>query len=406
MRVRSPKGTDVTMRIAGRPLDKDIGVVTADAVLTNLPAGEVCLAPLEDGADGRVVFDLAFWDGRRVEDLEVEFERGRAAPSAPRQGLEIFTGMLAAASGAADVIGELGIGLNPAVTEATGYMLTDEKILGTIHIAVGENTPAGRRQRVEPALGPPGHAREPRGRRCDHPRRRAAGGLKGRRGRPCGRPRRHEMRRESERTMSDRLSAGGQRRAIDLRSDTVTRPTPGHAPGDGGGRGRRRRARRRPTVIALEECAAELFGKEAALYVPSGTMGNQVGPLRAHRSAATRSSSNAQSHIFLYEQGGAAVHSGVQVRCFRGERRSAAPRRAAAGTCTTAVTTTSHRRASSRSRTRTTTRAGWYAARAAAAVARPRPARPAPAPRRRARLERSVSPRASRCPSSAAPATR
>jgi aminopeptidase len=139
VRVRSPKGTDVTMRIAGRPLDKDIGVVTADAILTNLPAGEVCLAPHEDGADGRVVFDLAFWDGRRVEDLEVEFERGRCRAVRAAQGLEIFEDTLAAASGAADVIGELGIGLNPAVTEATGYMLTDEKILGTIHIAVGEN---------------------------------------------------------------------------------------------------------------------------------------------------------------------------------------------------------------------------------------------------------------------------
>jgi aminopeptidase len=143
VRVRSPKGTDVTMRIAGRPLDKDIGVVTADAGLSNLPAGEVCLAPHEDGADGRVVFDLAFWDGRRIEDLEVEFERGRARAVRAAQGLEVFTGTLATASGAADVIGELGIGLNPAVTEATGYMLTDEKILGTIHIAVGENRMLG-----------------------------------------------------------------------------------------------------------------------------------------------------------------------------------------------------------------------------------------------------------------------
>jgi len=139
VRVRSPKGTDVTMRIAGRPLDRDIGVVTADAVLSNLPAGEVCLAPLEDGADGRVVFDLAFWDGHRVEDLEVEFERGRCRAVRAARGLDVFTGVLASSSGPADAIGELGIGLNPAVTEVTGYMLTDEKILGTIHIAVGEN---------------------------------------------------------------------------------------------------------------------------------------------------------------------------------------------------------------------------------------------------------------------------
>ncbi|HJW75210.1 MAG TPA: aminopeptidase, partial [Thermoleophilia bacterium] len=139
VRVRSPKGTDLTMRIAGRPVDQDVGVVSAATPLSNLPAGEVCLAPLEDGADGRVVFDLAFWDGRRIEDLEVEFERGRCRARGAAQGLEIFTGTLASASGAADVIAELGIGLNPEVTEATGFMLTDEKILGTVHIAVGEN---------------------------------------------------------------------------------------------------------------------------------------------------------------------------------------------------------------------------------------------------------------------------
>ena len=133
----------MTIRIAGRPLDKDIGVVSRDAVFSNLPAGEVCLAPHEDGADGRVVFDLAFWDGRRIEDLEVEFERGRCRAVRAAQGLEVFTGTLASASGAADVIGELGIGLNPEVTEVTGYMLTDEKILGTIHIAVGENRMLG-----------------------------------------------------------------------------------------------------------------------------------------------------------------------------------------------------------------------------------------------------------------------
>ena len=95
VRVRSPKGTDVTMRIAGRPLDKDIGVGHRRRRLSNLPAGEVCLAPHEDGADGRVVFDLAFWDGRRIEDLEVEFERGRARAVRAAQGLEVFTGTLA-----------------------------------------------------------------------------------------------------------------------------------------------------------------------------------------------------------------------------------------------------------------------------------------------------------------------
>jgi aminopeptidase len=139
VRIRSPRGTDVTLGIKGRPLDKDIGVVTDAAKLSNLPAGEVCLAPLEDQADGTVVFDLAFWDGRRIEDLEVRFARGVAEPIRAAREFDYFKGVLASASGAANVIGELGIGLNPAVGEPCGYTLTDEKILGTVHLALGDN---------------------------------------------------------------------------------------------------------------------------------------------------------------------------------------------------------------------------------------------------------------------------
>jgi len=141
--ITSPKGTDVRLRIDGRPLDKDVGVVTDDAKLSNLPAGEVCLAPFEDAADGTVVFDLAFWNGVRIEDLEVAFEGGRARGVGAAAGFETFTATLAGATGAGDVIGELGIGLNPEVGEPCGYMLTDEKILGTVHIAVGDNRMLG-----------------------------------------------------------------------------------------------------------------------------------------------------------------------------------------------------------------------------------------------------------------------
>jgi len=143
VRVTSPKGTDVAMSVEGRPLDLDVGVVSAGMPFTNLPAGEVCLAPIEESADGTVVFDIAFWDGRWVEDLEVEFAGGVARGVRAVRGLDLFNETIASASGAGNVIGELGIGLNHAVTEPCGNMLLDEKILGTIHIAVGENLMLG-----------------------------------------------------------------------------------------------------------------------------------------------------------------------------------------------------------------------------------------------------------------------
>ena len=105
---------------------------------------------------------------------------------------------------------------------------------------------------------------------------------------------------------------------IDLRSDTVTKPTP---------------AMRRaiadaevgddvygedPTVNRLQERAAEIFGKEAALFVPTGSMGNQL-CVKLHSKPGTEMICEERSHIYNYEMGGAAVFSGVTIRSVRGE---------------------------------------------------------------------------------------
>jgi aminopeptidase len=141
--ITSRKGTDLVLGIAGRPLDKDVGLVGGETNLSNLPAGEVCLAPLEDQSEGTVVFDLAFMDGRRVEDLEVRFAAGRATLVGAAREFEFVQRVVAAGGTGADVIGELGIGINPAVGAPCGYTLTDEKILGTVHLALGDNEMLG-----------------------------------------------------------------------------------------------------------------------------------------------------------------------------------------------------------------------------------------------------------------------
>ncbi|MFQ6059454.1 MAG: aminopeptidase [Anaerolineae bacterium] len=137
VRITSPKGTDLTLSVEGRPALKDDGVIHEKAL--NLPSGEVCFAPLESSAHGTVVFDLAFYRGHKIEDLVVRFEDGKAIPIEAKAGFDIFTDVLAHSHGAKDVIGELGIGLNEQIRQAIGYMLTDEKIMGTVHIALGEN---------------------------------------------------------------------------------------------------------------------------------------------------------------------------------------------------------------------------------------------------------------------------
>ena len=70
-----------------------------------------------------------------------------------------------------------------------------------------------------------------------------------------------------------------------------------------------------PTVHALQDLAAEMFGKAAALFFPSGTMSNQAA-LLAHTRRGDELFLHDQAHILLYEQGGAAVHGGLQTRCF------------------------------------------------------------------------------------------
>ncbi|MFB3908538.1 MAG: low specificity L-threonine aldolase [Candidatus Eisenbacteria bacterium] len=100
---------------------------------------------------------------------------------------------------------------------------------------------------------------------------------------------------------------------VDLRSDTVTRPSPGM---------RRAIAEAEvgddvfgddPTVQALEARVAEILGKEAALFVPSGTMGNQIG-VALHTRPGDEVLLEATSHVVLYEGGGPAVISGVQLK--------------------------------------------------------------------------------------------
>ena len=111
---------------------------------------------------------------------------------------------------------------------------------------------------------------------------------------------------------------------IDLRSDTVTRPTKGmrramlEAPVGDDVFGED------PTVNRLEEYVADLLGKEAALYAPSGTMTNQIG-VQVNTSRGEEVLLHEGSHIFVYEAGAPAMLSGVQLRILPGENGILSP---------------------------------------------------------------------------------
>jgi len=106
---------------------------------------------------------------------------------------------------------------------------------------------------------------------------------------------------------------------IDLRSDTVTKPTQGmldamlNAPVGDDVFGED------PTVNELEKKAAELFGKDKALYCPSGTMTNQIA-IRCQASAGDEVICDKTAHIYNYEGGGIAANAGASVRLLDGQR--------------------------------------------------------------------------------------
>jgi threonine aldolase len=106
---------------------------------------------------------------------------------------------------------------------------------------------------------------------------------------------------------------------IDVRSDTVTRPTPAmlqamlsaEVGDDVYGEDE--------TVEKLQRVAAELFGMESALFCPSGTMTNQIG-IRLHTRPGDEVICDELAHIYLFEGGGIAANSGASVRLLKGDR--------------------------------------------------------------------------------------
>jgi threonine aldolase len=100
---------------------------------------------------------------------------------------------------------------------------------------------------------------------------------------------------------------------IDLRSDTLTQPTPAMRRAIAEAVVGDEQKREDPTVVALEERGAELLGHEEAVFVPTATMANQIA-LRVLSQPGDEVLAEENAHIFRYELGGPAVHSGLAMK--------------------------------------------------------------------------------------------
>ena len=106
---------------------------------------------------------------------------------------------------------------------------------------------------------------------------------------------------------------------IDYRSDTVTRPTPGMLEAMMKARTGDDVFGEDPSINELEARCADMFGMEAALFCPSGTMTNQIA-IKCHTQPGDEVICDETSHVYQYEGGGIAFNSGASVRLLQGDR--------------------------------------------------------------------------------------
>jgi aminopeptidase len=127
-------GTDLRLNVAGRTF------IAADG-RHNMPDGEFFTGPVEDSATGEVTFTYpAVYGGREVSGVKLRFEDGKIVDASAERNEDFLIKTLDTDPGARR-LGELGIGTNYGIDRFTKEILLDEKIGGTVHLAVGMSYP-------------------------------------------------------------------------------------------------------------------------------------------------------------------------------------------------------------------------------------------------------------------------
>jgi aminopeptidase len=127
-------GTDITLNVEGRTWINSDGK-------RNMPSGEVFTGPHERSANGTIRFTVPTGPrGVIVTGVEIRFRDGEVVDAKAERGQEYLDAALATDAGAR-FLGELGIGTNTGIDRPTGHILLDEKMAGTVHLAIGRSYP-------------------------------------------------------------------------------------------------------------------------------------------------------------------------------------------------------------------------------------------------------------------------
>ncbi len=160
--VKDNFGTDFWVSVENRPIRLDNGFLSDEQIATgdkggNLPAGEVFFPPQEKLGEGKIFCPLTIerYSNKILKNIELSFKDGKLLIDkvSADDGLDLIIDAFKQAE-KIDIknnvpeirtynVGELGIGCNPVITKAIGYILTDEKINGSVHVAFGSNKSFG-----------------------------------------------------------------------------------------------------------------------------------------------------------------------------------------------------------------------------------------------------------------------
>lgn len=128
------KDTDISMSVKNRTWINCSGN-------ENFPDGEVFTSPVEDSVNGYIRFSFpGIYSGREIEDIRLRFENGKVVEAHAAKGEELLLELLDSDDGS-KILGEVAVGTNYDIRNFTRNMLFDEKIGGTVHLAVGKGFP-------------------------------------------------------------------------------------------------------------------------------------------------------------------------------------------------------------------------------------------------------------------------
>lgn len=128
------EGTDIKVKVEGRKW------INCDGK-ANFPDGEIFTSPIENGIDGYITFSFpGIYMGKEIEGIRLEIVEGKVVKATAQKGEDLLK-MLIETDEGASYFGEVAIGTNYGIKKFTKNMLFDEKIGGTIHMAIGDSDP-------------------------------------------------------------------------------------------------------------------------------------------------------------------------------------------------------------------------------------------------------------------------